>query len=231
MLWVNNRVKTLRKTVGFTLIEVLLALGIFTSLSLAANQVLRNVLNSNEQTQKVGNSLKALQRTISIMDSDFRQVVARAYRNSGQQIPDQMLEIGSGLLESDADGVRFSRGGWINPQQMFGRGEVVKVGYRLRDKHLERLRWVYPDDSPGAEPAVNALLDEVMSLRIAVTSDGSDWSENWDQNNTMPKAIRLTFETQRYGDLERIYLLPDQTLEVEDQSGYGDIQGQNDYEG
>ena len=156
---------------GFTLIEVLLALGIFSSLAISANQVLRNVLVSNSQSQEVGDELKSLQTLLFIMDSDFRQLVGRPYRNSGQQTPEQMLELGQGFLDSQDFGIRFARGGWINPQQLFDRGEVVKVGYRLNDETLERVRWVYPDDSAAYEPAVNPLYKGIQSLRFAVTEN------------------------------------------------------------
>nr|WP_233264420.1 type II secretion system minor pseudopilin GspJ [Grimontia hollisae] len=108
---------------GFTLIEVLLALMIFATLSVAANQIFRNVINSNVQTEEVGNALKSLQRTLLIMDSDFRQMLARQYRNGSDEAKEALLEFGDDLLDSESQGIRFVRGGWINPQQLFPRGK------------------------------------------------------------------------------------------------------------
>lgn len=207
MLHLNNR----HSATGFTLIEVLLALMIFSSLSMAANQVFRNVLNSNTQTEEIGNSLKSLQRSILIMNSDFRQIMARPYRDAGEKVKDQLIEMKAGLLGSDSDGIRFVRGGWINPQQLYPRGDVVKVGYRVQEEILQRVRWMYPDDSSAVEPAVMPVMEGVKSLKFEVYND-EKWQDSWDKPLTMPKALRVTLETKRYGELTYIYLLPGQTL-------------------
>ncbi|MGL5291736.1 MAG: type II secretion system minor pseudopilin GspJ [Vibrionaceae bacterium] len=208
----KNKIPTKGKLRGFTLIEVLLALGIFSSLTLSANQVLNNVLNSNEQSEIVGSALKELQRTLFIMDSDFRQLAARPYRNEGQQLPEQLLELGDGIIDSQGYGVRFVRGGWINPQQLFARGEIVKVAYRLQDQKLERLRWSYPDSSNAAKPAVMTMLNGVEELRFEVSNDGTSWQKSWDKPLEVPKALKIVFKTERYGDIERIYILPAQKV-------------------
>lgn len=219
-----NKVMTLttsRKVRGFTLIEVLLALMIFATLSVAANQIFRNVINANQQTEEVGDALKTLQRSLVIMDSDFRQMLARQYRNGGDESDGKLLELGDDLLGSEAAGIRFVRGGWINPQQLFPRGEVVKVGYRLQEEKLERIRWMYADDSSATEPAVMPLMEGVTNLTFEVLGEDS-WQKNWDSANIMPKAVRVTLETERYGELTRVYLLPGQ--EIADTPAGGGVQ-------
>lgn len=196
---------------GFTLIEVLLALFIFTTLTVAANQVFRNVVSTDQQTKAVESALKQLQRALVILDSDFRQMQARRYRNGGEESEETLLEFGDDLLDSESQGIRFVRGGWINPQQLFPRGEVVKVGYRIKDDTLERVRWMYPDDSSAVEPAVMPLMDGVTSIRFEVKGDDG-WLESWDTPLAMPEAIRVVLDTERFGELTRIYLLPGQTL-------------------
>lgn len=200
-----------KKSQGFTLIEVLLALMIFATLSVAANQIFRNVIASDQQTEEVGNALKNLQRTLIIMDSDFRQMLARQYRNGGDESEQTLLEFGDDLLDSESQGIRFVRGGWINPQQLFPRGEIVKVGYRIQDEKLERIRWMYPDDSSAVEPAVMPLMEGVKSISFEVKGDDS-WLKSWDTPLVMPSAIRVVLDTERYGELSRVYLLPGQTL-------------------
>lgn len=207
MLQVSSR----RGNSGFTLIEVLLALMIFSTLSMSANQIFSNVMTSSTQTEEVGNALKSLQRTILIMDSDFRQILARPYRDGGEKSKDQLIEMADGLLDSYSDGIRFVRGGWINPQQLYPRGAVVKVGYRVQDDILQRLRWMYPDDSSALEPAVMTVMEGVKSIKFEVYDD-EKWQKTWDKPLTMPQALRVKLDTERYGELTQIYILPGQTL-------------------
>ncbi|MFD2179138.1 type II secretion system minor pseudopilin GspJ [Veronia pacifica] len=217
-----RRPNSIKKTHGFTLIEVILALAIFASVTLVANQVLKNILTSSKQTEEVSETLKQLQRALVIMDSDFRQILARRYRNGGEEPQNTLIELGDSVIGSDAAGVRFVRGGWVNPQSLFPRGEVVKVGYRLTDETLERVRWMYPDDSSATEPAVATVLDNVSSLSFEVFDDG-EWKKNWDKPDVMPSAIRIKMTLARYGDIERVYLLPAQTLPSLDGVQQGDI--------
>ena len=113
---------------GFTLIEVLVAIAIFATLSVSAYQVLNQVQRSNQLSIEHTNRLKAIQRAMVIIDNDFRQIALRQFRTNGQEPSPQLLVFQEGLLDSESKGVLFARLGWQNPQQMFPRGEVSKVG-------------------------------------------------------------------------------------------------------
>nr|WP_233264419.1 type II secretion system minor pseudopilin GspJ [Grimontia hollisae] len=87
----------------------------------------------------------------------------------------------------------------------------MKVGYRIQDETLERIRWMYPDNSSALEPAAMPLMEGVTGLRFEVLGDDG-WKTEWEAPLSMPRAIRVTLDTERYGELTRIYLLPGQTL-------------------
>ena len=196
---------------GFTLLEVLLALVVFASISLTAYQVLQTVQRSNVQSREVGDTLQQLQRALVIMDSDFRQMAARRQRIDGQTPTERLLIAGRDVLQSEEMGIRFSRTGWINPQMRFPRGEVVAVGYRQRDGHLERLRWRYPDQAAGDKPAVATLLSDIEALTFRFYVKG-DWQDSYNTAHALPKAVQIRFTHPRYGPLVRTYLLAGQTL-------------------
>ena len=74
-----------RRSTGFTLIEVLVAIAIFASLSVGAYQVLNQVQRSNEVSIERSERLKELQRALVFLDNDFRQMTMRQSRTNGEE--------------------------------------------------------------------------------------------------------------------------------------------------
>ncbi|MGD8118513.1 type II secretion system minor pseudopilin GspJ [Vibrio sp. TRT 29B02] len=201
---------------GFTLIEVLVAIAIFASLSIGAYQVLNQVQRSNELSLERSERLKTLQRTLVFMDNDFRQMALRQSRTNGEEPSLELIHWQDYLLDSDAKGVMFVRSGWHNPQQQFPRGEVSKVGYRLKEGELQRVWWRYVDTPVGQEGIVMPLIDKVDSFDLRFY-DGNQWLERWETNYTLPKAVLVKLVFEDYGAIERIYLTAGGALEVDEE--------------
>lgn len=199
------------KQKGFTLIEVLVSIAIFASLSVAAYQVVSQIQRSNQLSQERTERLNELQRTMVMMDNDFRQIALRRTRTEGEDPADQLIFWSDYLLDSDAKGVMFARLGWHNPQQQFPRGEVTKVGYRLKGGALQRIWWRYPDTPVGQEAIVTPLLTQVESFDLRFY-DGSQWQSDWDSSDSLPKAVSVVLTLKDYGKITRTYLTPDGTL-------------------
>lgn len=197
---------------GFTLIEVLVAIAVFAALSIAAYQVVFQTQLSNEQSQQKLARLQQLQTALVYLDSDFRQIAVRRFRNDGQQAGERLIYWQDNLLDSDEKGVLFTRLGWINPQQQFPRGEITKVGYRIRDNRLERVWWRYPDTPVGQQGVITPVLDSVESFEMRFYN-GESWSQEWEESDKLPQAIAVNLELKDYGEIERIYLTADGQLQ------------------
>ncbi len=154
-----NRANKRRTAEGFTLIEVLVSIAIFASLSVAAYQVVSQVQRSNELSQERTQRLNELQRAMVMMDNDFRQMALRQTRTNGEDPAGQLIFWSDYLLDSDAKGLMFARVGWHNPQQQFPRGEVTKVGYRVKEETLQRVWWRYPDTPSWAGRHCHSVAD------------------------------------------------------------------------
>lgn len=199
------------KSKGFTLIEVLVSIAIFASLSVAAYQVVSQVQRSNLLSQERTARLNELQRTMVMMDNDFRQMALRRLRTEGEESANQLIYWSDYLLDSDAKGVMFARVGWHNPQQQFPRGEVTKVGYRIKGETLQRIWWRYPDTPAGQEAIVSPLLTQVEAFDLRFY-DGKQWQSDWDSSDTLPKAVSVVLTLKDYGKITRTYLTPDGKL-------------------
>ncbi|MGC9459665.1 type II secretion system minor pseudopilin GspJ [Vibrio genomosp. F10] len=195
---------------GFTLLEVLIAMAIFAALSVSAYQVVDQVRMSNAISLERGDRLKELQRSLVVMDSDFRQMATRQFRTNGEAGGElsevQLLQWKDYLLESDGKGVLFTRLGWHNPQQQFPRGETLKVGYRIKETTLERVWWRYPDTPAGQQPIITPILTDVESFSMRFYSKGT-WSDKWEAAQTLPEAVALELELTDYAKIERVYLV------------------------
>jgi general secretion pathway protein J len=190
---------------GFTLIEVMVAIAVFATLSFSAYQVVNQVQRSNELSLEKSERIKQLQRSLVFLDNDFRQIVARPFRTNGEKVSDKLLSADEYLLDSESQGILFVRLGWKNPQQAFPRGEITKVGYRLVENTIERLWWRYPDTPVGQKPVVTPLIDGIEALKFEFY-DGKKWVKIWDVKNQLPKATKVIITFKDYGDVERIYL-------------------------
>ncbi|CAH0541860.1 type II secretion system minor pseudopilin GspJ [Vibrio marisflavi] len=195
-----------RRNKGFTLIEVLVAIAIFATMSVAAYQVVNQVQRSDEVSRKETDQLKQLQRALVFLNNDFRQIAQRHFRTNGSDPSSNYIDYQEYLLDSDDKGVMFTRYGFFNPMQQFPRGEVTKVGYRVKNKVLQRVWWRYPDTPAGDKGEVMPLLTGVESFSLRFY-DGSEWSEEWDQDSKLPKAIEVDLTLSDYGKIKRIYLV------------------------
>ena len=155
-----------KRSRGFTLIEVMVAISVFATLSFSAYQVVNQVQRSNALSLEKSERIKELQRSLVFLDNDFRQIVARQFRGNGEKADGKLISADDYLLDSESQGILFVRLGWKNPQEAFPRGEITKVGYRVVENKLERLWWRYPDTPVGQKPVVTPLIDGVEEIKF-----------------------------------------------------------------
>jgi general secretion pathway protein J len=197
---------------GFTLLEILIAMAIFTLIGVASTSVLTSVINSDQLSSERFAKLEVLQRTMLVMERDILQAVPRAVRIVGEENT-QVLTGGENLFDSDADGLGLVRAGWHNPQLMLPRSTLQTVAYRLQDNKLQRLYSNYVDNVVGFEPKVKTLLEEVDDFQVNYLLPGegdTEGSENWQESYTgvtLPLAIRIEIDTADFGVIQREFIL------------------------
>lgn len=199
---------------GFTLIEILVAMAIFSLIGLASTGILTSVIDSDEISQERFQKLQSLQRAMLIIERDVLQAIPRPVRLNGERT--DVVMKGGISEDSDADGIGFVRGGWQNPQLMLPRSTQQFVAYRLNDEKLERVYSNYVDNVIGFEPKVRVLLDNVIDLNIEFyvqAEDGSGFGDNelsWNESFTgakLPRAVAFEIETRDFGILRREFAL------------------------
>ncbi|EJM1766044.1 type II secretion system minor pseudopilin GspJ [Escherichia albertii] len=183
---------------GFTLLEMLIAIAIFASLALMAQQVTNGVTRVNSAVSEHDQKLNLMQQTMSFLSHDLTQMMPRPVRGEqGQREP--------ALLASESEGMRFVRGGVVNPLMRLPRSNLISVGYRIHDGYLERLAWPLTDAAGSVKPTMQKLIP-ADSLRLQFY-DGTHWQESWSSLQAIPVAVRMTLHSPQWGEIERIWLL------------------------
>lgn len=194
---------------GFTLLEILIAMAIFTLIGFASTGLLSTVIDSNGLSGERVEKLQAIQRAMTIIERDIQQIVSRPVRLDGEK-NDIVIQGGIGD-ESDADSIRFVRAGWLNPQFILPRSTLEPVSYRVVEQRLERLSGHYVDNAIGFEPRERVVLDDVSDFRVEFfvgdTKDGElDWRESY-TGAVLPRGIAVEIETETFGFIRREFSL------------------------
>ena len=185
------------KSRGFTLLELLIAMVIFSFMSIMAYGALSNILTSNAVIASQEKKLKKLQRAMMFIERDMRQIVPRPRRSSYDE---QSKALASGL--DDEGIIEFTRAGNSNPTDAV-RSSLQRVRYDVEDKKLLRKSWNLVDHI-DAEPVTMPLLDEVESFTLRFLDKNNAWKENWNEVKLIPKAIELTLEHKHWGKIIRL---------------------------
>ena len=197
---------------GFTLIEILIAMAIFTLIGLASTGLLTTVIDSNTLSDERFTKLQQLQRAMITIERDILQAVPRPIRIEGEK--QEMVMVGGKTDTSDGGAIGFVRGGRHNPQLMLPRSSLQYVAYRLHDNAIERIYTNYVDNVIGYEPKTRILLDNIESFTVEFISPEKKitdstklrWLEKY-QGSVLPKAVAIEFVSSDFGLIRREFAL------------------------
>ena len=200
--------------VGFSLIEILVALVVFAAMAAitwgALGQVVRTRTVLAEQQQRFA----AIVRAAGDLDRDLRQAVSRPVRGHvGEALP---------AVLGDGSRIELSRIGFANPR-VEQRSQVERVGYRFEDGGLRRERWPVLDRAAGSRAESRELLDRVDALQLRYLGDDGSWRDSWPpreaRREQLPKAIEWRLQLADFGELRRVVALPSSAPERAAEAG------------
>ena len=212
-----------RATTGFTLVEVLIALGITAFVSVIAYTSLSAVLSGAERLRENTDRSYEINRAFMILSRDLRQFVDRPVRDEfGEREPG----LTGGLLARFP--LSFTRTGWHNPNG-YPRSNLQRVNYRLEDDALWRDSYTVLDRAASTEPTSVLLLEGVEEIQLrflagldqlqvssrGLNIDTSDWTENWVADTSAPSAsfapptaVEIMLQLDDWEEIRRLYALP-----------------------
>jgi len=190
---------------GFTLLELLISMSIFSILSLMAYSGLQEVINTKTHTEVVSKRLVQLQQAFMFIGRDIEQAVARSVRN------------GFGEPEAAMQGSTFgreiltlTRAGYSNPLKI-KRSNLQRVGYRLEDDKLLRLNWRMLDQDFEQASQSRELLDKVEKIEIRYFDEKAQPLDQWPDpllnngNDKLPHAVEFKITLEDMGEIRRLF--------------------------
>jgi general secretion pathway protein J len=196
---------------GFTLIEVLVATVILAILSVMAHRGVAETRLAVERTREHMDRVREVQRAVTLITTDFRQLAPRPVR----------ALVGDGYrpaLERDPNAinlVELSRAGWSNTIGA-PRGTVQRVLYLVEGDKLIRRHWQVTDATLANEPISRELLTGVESVQVRYMNAGREWQEQWPPLGTpaplalrvRPLAVEFLIVLSDYGEIRRVIEVP-----------------------
>ena len=198
---------------GFTLIEVLLAMGITTFVALLAYSGLSASITAAESQQLQAQQIVDIQLPLTVLERDIRNAVARPIRD---EYDDRVEALVGGAFNDYL--LVLTRRGWDNPRER-SRGELQRVRYQLLDDVLWRESWSVLDRvSEEAGRQRTRLLQGVRAIEITFLDSassgasrsplGGEWLDEWDIPQRLPAAIKIQFDVEGFGEVARVISIP-----------------------
>lgn len=171
----------MRSQSGFTLLEVLLAVGITALIGVGSSQLLSITANTKNELESRANQLRELQRVDLLVSRDLLQIIAR-------EVKDQYGSLQYPVLSSDEYAIAFTRAGLSLPvvldekKNQSKRSTLQRVAYAIKDysseycqdavkqseegRCLVRLFWPVLDLTNDSEPKLQVLLDNIENIQF-----------------------------------------------------------------
>ncbi|MDE2149887.1 MAG: type II secretion system minor pseudopilin GspJ [Gammaproteobacteria bacterium] len=199
-----------RRPDGFTLLELIVVIGIFAVMAAMAYGGLRSVLNARGRIEASLARTAAFQKAYWVMRDDFINADARPITDGdGQRKP--------ALLYVPLDRrLGFTRGGWGNPTDL-PRSTLQRVGYVFDYDKQQLLRRTWPvlDRAPQTQPVDTLLLDRISQVHWRFLDANGQWHDVWPDTGAVqtrsagdappPQAVELQFTARDWGQIRWMF--------------------------
>lgn len=195
---------------GFTLLEILIALFIFSILSLMLVAGLRTVINAQSGTENKAELLRKLQISLLVMSRDVEQAVNRPVMNASGK--EELAFIGK------PHHFIFTHAGLANPTGALTRSTLQRTGYAWNEGTLYRETWLALDQAPQSKAHRRSLLSSVTDAHFQYLDHKGRFRDNWplegEDNQPLPRGVKVYITLAQWGSMTQLYLIAAQPSKI-----------------
>ncbi len=196
-----------RRSGGFTLIEVLVAMAIFGVLTVLAFMSLGQTLANAEMLTERMDRLQAIQRTMRYLSNDLAAASPRPVRDElgDAYLPAVMVSAANDFA------LAVTHGGWTNPAGL-PRSTLQRSIYVLEEDKLFRVYYSVLDATYSNNAISTEILDGVERLEFRLVRDNGESTNQWPPlgaqepaaEQLRPRAIEIILTLEGEGEIRRI---------------------------
>ena len=175
---------------GFTLIEILIALFVFTIVATIMSITLHNIIRFESHTFSTSRTFADTQITLLLLSRDTSQIVPRPLADYKNEV-----------FHGNKNEFIFTHTG-VNLQ---------RTGYSFNQGKLNRLTWDYPDMPKTVTPNNKTLLRNINQLSFCYLDKNNKFHSGWpppgENISSLPKAIQINLRITGIGKIKQLYLI------------------------
>lgn len=200
---------------GFTLVELMISLAIFSLMISLAYQSVNMLLDVGRQVEQPQAELQQLQRAMVFIERDMRQLALLRSKQESFPLINPAAKLNNSIVQPEDFGVllEFTRGGhpdvaWQLRASGQMRSGLQRVRYVVEDGKLLRQTWNLVDHVEQEQPVSLILLETVEGeprFRFQA-GRGSEFKDRLPKERSALTAVEFSLQHKRFGTLRRIFV-------------------------
>jgi general secretion pathway protein J len=190
---------------GFTLIEIIVAVGIFAIVSGAGYAALEQALAVQARLNDERDYWRQLEFAMAVMQRDFAGAIDRPPRAVDSRPVYAFQGDATGASRAFNEVLAFTKETRSDIRDKTPR-PATRVSYHLKDGVLSRREWSRVDQ-PARDGGAEQTILRATNARFRYLARGGRWHRRWPVDGgamAMPLAVEITFSEARVGPFKRV---------------------------